>query len=83
MAEPQERPKSKWYHNLWFVLFTLFFVAGPFGLPLVWKNPRFSRRLKITLTVVVVFYTIALVQTTIRIFQIVIEEVNRFKSTLQ
>jgi len=39
----------------------LFLVLGPFGLPLVWKNPRFSRRGKIILTVITVGYTLFLV----------------------
>ncbi len=39
--------KVKWYHSVWFVLFMLFFVLGPFGLPLLWKSPRFSRGAKI------------------------------------
>ena len=72
----QERP-SKWYHNIWFVLFMLFFVLGPFGLGLVWRNPRFGRGAKITLTLVMVVYTVALVEMTIRTTQIVIEHVNQ------
>ena len=74
--------KPKWYYNVWFVLVTLFFVAGPFGLPLVWKNPRFSRWVKIVLTLVMVLYTLALIDVTIRAFRAVMEGVNQFNSTL-
>ena len=84
--DPAGRPAasgSKWHQNIWFVLFLLFFVLGPFGLPLVWKNPRFSRQVKTTLTLVMVVYTVMLVQVTIRMFQTVTQEVNRFNSTLQ
>ena len=39
----------------------LFFVLGPFGLPLLYKSPKFSRTLKIILTLVVMIYTIYLI----------------------
>ena len=77
-----EPSRPKWYYNVWFVLAMLFFVAGPFGLPLVWKNPRFSRWVKVTLTLVMVLYTLALVDVTIRAFRAVMEGVNQFNSTL-
>ena len=82
---PSQPPASsglKWYQNFWFVLLLLFFVLGPFGLPLVWKNPRFSRAIKILLTLVMVVYTVVLVQLTIGMFQAVTREVNQFNSTL-
>ena len=53
-----DQPKKQWYHNIWVTLFLLFFVVGPFGLPLVWTNPRFSRTVKWLLTGVMVVYTI-------------------------
>jgi hypothetical protein len=61
----------------------LFFVLGPFGLPLVWKNPRFSRWVKIALTIVMILYTIWLVDVTIRAIRLVTERVDQFNSTLQ
>ncbi len=48
--------RVKWYHSVWFVLFMLFFVLGPFGLPLLWKSPRFSRNAKIAWTITVGVY---------------------------
>ena len=82
-ASQASAPGSKWYQNIWLVLILLFFVLGPFGLPLVWKNPRFSHAVKITLTLVMVVYTVALVAMTIRMFQAVAQGVNQFNSTLQ
>ena len=76
IATPQGR-SAKWYHNIWFVLFMLFFVLGPFGLGLVWSNPRFSRGIKIALTLVMVVYTVVLVGMTIRTTQVVIEHINQ------
>ena len=78
---PQPK-QSKWFHNIWFVLFMLFFVAGPFGLPLVWKNPRFSHGVKTTLTVVMVLYTIALLAMMIPVVQTILSLTNQFDSTL-
>lgn len=78
----REPPKGKWYHNIWGVLAILFFFLGPFGLPLVWNNPRFSRRLKIGLTVVTTAYTAWLVDLTMRVIKAVTEGVNQFNSTL-
>ena len=78
---PRPAPaKPRWYYNVWFVLFMLFFVVGPFGLPLVWKNPRFSRWIKIALTLVMVVYTMALVDVTIRAFQAVMHEMGQLNA---
>ncbi len=68
-----EEPKPKWRHNIWFVLVMLFLVVGPLGLPLVWKNPRFSRRAKIALTLAVIVYTVWLIDRTLRLFRMITE----------
>ena len=81
MAQPSE-PKPKWYYNVWFILVMLFFVLGPFGLPLVWKHPRFSRWIKIVLSLIMVVYTVVLIDATIRIGKAVIQGVEQFNSTL-
>ena len=73
---------GKWYHNIWLVLFMLFFVLGPFGLPLVWKNPRFSQTVKIILTVAMALYTLALVQTVMVAAKIVTEQITQFQSAI-
>ena len=82
MAEPST-PKPKWYYNVWFVLLMLFVVMGPFGLPLVWKNPRFSHGVKVALTVVMVLYTLVLIEATVRMVRAVMQGVEQFNSTLQ
>lgn len=57
----EKEEKIKWYLRPLGVILLLFFVLGPFGLPLLYKSPKFSRRLKILLTVVVIFYTAYLI----------------------
>ena len=48
-----DAPKPKWYHSPWFVLLMISpFFLGPFGLLLLWKNPRFSQRAKIWLSII-------------------------------
>ena len=47
----------------------LFVVIGPFGLPLLWKSPLFSRTMKIVLTVAMVAYLGLFVDESIRILR--------------
>ena len=59
----------------------LFFVLGPFGLPLVWKNPRFRRGVKVTLTLLMVAYTVVLIELTLRTVRLFVEEAQHLQST--
>lgn len=68
---------AKWYHNIWLLLFMLFFVLGPLGLPMVWKNPRLSRGVKWLLTLSMVAYTILLIDMTIRAVRVAIDHINQ------
>jgi hypothetical protein len=45
---------EKWYFKTT-SLMILFVSIGPFALPFVWLNPRFSRRKKIIITAITVF----------------------------
>lgn len=74
--------KNRWYHNVWFVLFMLFFVAGPFGLPLVWKNPRLSPLVKMLLTLAVIVFTVWVVMASLELARQVINHMTQFNSTL-
>ena len=53
----KENQKTKWYLRPISVVLLLFFVLGPFGLPLLYKSPKFGKASKIILTVVVIIYT--------------------------
>ena len=53
----KEDRKVKWYLRPTSVILSLFFVLGPFGLPLLFKSPKFSRKVKILLTIAVIIYT--------------------------
>ena len=59
MTDPQPSDKAKWYYQPWAVLALLFLVLGPFGLPILYKSPKFSRFWKGALTVLILLYTYA------------------------
>ena len=64
-------PSTNWYYRPFWVLVLLFFVLGPLGLPFLWRSPRFTRVLKVTLTIAVVVYTGLLVGETLRVVETV------------
>jgi hypothetical protein len=58
---PEEDGKVKWYLRPVSIVLLLFFVLGPFGLPLLYKSPAFSKTLKIVLSIAVILYTFYLI----------------------
>jgi len=77
VKETSERPSSPgWYYRPWTVVFLLFFVLGPFGLPLLWKSPSFSRRSKIVLTVAMVVYCVLLVESVVVAVRVALEQMG-------
>ncbi len=60
-------PKVTWYLRPTVIVLLLFFVLGPFGLPLLYRSPTFGRTWKIVLTLAVIAYTFYLVLASIRI----------------
>ena len=54
---PKEDEKVKWYLRPISVVLLLFIILGPFGLPLLYKSPKFSKTSKIILTIAVIIYT--------------------------
>ena len=69
-------PPPKWYYRPWSVVFLLFVVLGPFGLPLLWKSPAFSRGTKIALAVAVMAYSALLVQTMLMAIRAAMEQIG-------
>jgi len=67
VKEDKDDKKVKWYLRPMSVVLSLFFVLGPFGLPLLYKSPKFSRKMKIILTIAVVIYTFYLIFVTLEI----------------
>jgi len=52
-------PKAKWYYKTP-ALIAAFVIIGPFALPFLWLNPRYSRNTKIVASVIVIILTIYL-----------------------
>jgi hypothetical protein len=67
VKEEKDDEKVKWYLRPMSVGLSLFFVLGPFGLPLLYKSPKFSRKMKMILTIAVVIYTFYLIFVTLEI----------------
>ena len=85
LKSPAGRPtpvKGRWYHNIWFVIFMLLFVLGPFGLPLAWSNPRFPRWVKWLLTLGMAAYTIAMIKVTVQMVHAVSQAVQQFNLSI-
>jgi hypothetical protein len=80
--EPKKNGKVKWYLRPVIVILSLFFVLGPFGLPLLYKSPKFSRTLKIIFTVAVIIYTSYLIFVSLEIARELYERVEEFKEIL-
>ena len=69
-------PRPRWYYRPWWVLLMLFAVLGPFGLPLLWKSPAFTRGMKIALAVAVVAYSALLVETVLMGVRVAMEQMG-------
>jgi hypothetical protein len=55
---PKKKRPKKWYFSTGTVVLALLCV-GPFGLPLVWLNPRYKPLTKVAVTVLVLGLTVA------------------------
>jgi hypothetical protein len=63
----QKEGMVKWYLRPVSVVLLLFLVLGPFGLPLLYKSPGFTRKWKVGLTILVMIYTSYLIMITVDI----------------
>ena len=77
---PDASAPLRWYYRPVWVLLLLFVVLGPLGLPYLWNSPRFSRGMKVALTVLVVAYTALLADETIRTVRAVKKELDLLAS---
>jgi hypothetical protein len=75
--------KVKWYLRPMGVVLLLFFVLGPFGLPLLYKSPKFSQKLKIILTIVMILYTSYLIIASVEIGRNLFIKMEEFQNLLK
>jgi len=52
------RTKTRWYHSTITVIIAVL-ALGPFALPLVWRNPRYSFAAKLAATAGIIVVTVA------------------------
>jgi hypothetical protein len=78
----KEDDKVKWYLRPMSVILLLFFVLGPFGLPLLYRSPKFSKTLKIILTAVVIIYTLYLIFATLEIGRVLYKRLEELQGIL-
>jgi len=57
---PRDHSQVRWYHTRYGIAFALV-LLGPFALPLVWSNPRYSVATKTTVTILILVLTALLV----------------------
>lgn len=69
------KPKTKWYYSNPVIVIGLL-VAGPFALPLVWRNPSYTVITKVIITIVVIAVTIWVCYLMGYMYERLIEEVN-------
>ena len=79
----KKEEKVKWYLNPIIVVLLLFFVLGPFGLPLLYKSPKFSRKLRIILTILVTVYTLCFIFASIEIGREFYIRMEEYRKTLE
>jgi len=79
----QEDEKVKWYLMPFSVILLLFFVLGPFGLPLLYRSPKFSKGLKITLTIVIILYTLYLIFVSLEVGRQLYKTIEELRGTLE
>jgi hypothetical protein len=68
----QKPGKQKWLESIWTFLGAVLLI-GPFALPLLWKNPRYSRTTKIAVSVLVTLFTLLLIWGSARLAQLLVD----------
>jgi hypothetical protein len=79
----KEDRKLKWYLRPIGVVLLLFFVLGPFGLPLLYKSPAFSKTVKIVLSIAVILYTFYLIFESLEIARLLYSRMGELQEMLK
>jgi hypothetical protein len=79
----KEDKRIKWYLRPMSVILLLFFVLGPFGLPLLYRSPRFGKTAKIVLTFVIIVYTSYLISASLEIGRELYKRIEELQGLLE
>jgi len=66
------RPSEKWYFKTSILVISILTI-GPFALPLLWRNPRYSRLFKTITTVVILILSWSLFRAMIEALRVIRE----------
>lgn len=69
------RAKTKWYQSTSTIVIALL-CLGPFGLPLVWMNPRYKTISKLVVTVIVIGVSILFCYLTVNTYFQLMEQIK-------
>ncbi len=83
MRNDDKDKKVKWYLRPVSVILLLFFVLGPFGLPLLYRSPSFSKATKIVLTIIVIIYTAYLIFATLEVGRELYRKMQELQSLME
>ena len=75
----ENKPPEKWYFRGTSLVIG-FLVVGPFILPLVWKNPYFSNRKKITITIIIAILSCLLLVMAVGSFKSLIDSYQQMNN---
>jgi hypothetical protein len=78
-----DQEKDKWYLKPVAVILSLFLVLGPFGLPLLFKSPCFSKTSKILLAIATLIYTVCLIYASIASIRMLLKTIREMQQLLQ
>jgi len=70
-----ERKKEKWYFETHILIFGFIFV-GPLALPLLWLNPKYSKKVKTLITCIVLVLSYFLMKAMYQASQVITEYYN-------
>jgi hypothetical protein len=80
--QPSNTPVAKKTGISTSVVVFLFLTIGPFALPLVWFNPRYSRSTKITVTIIVTLITILCIYAVVKALPPLMNEAKQLQSVM-
>lgn len=72
----EKKDPVKWYYKP-ASLIVSFLVVGPLVLPLVWRNPAYSRNTKIVITAVVIVLTVLLIWVGVESLKVINRDINK------
>lgn len=76
-----EKPKMKWYlRPAWVVVMIL--AMGPLAIPLVWMSPAFKKWLKVTITVLLILFTIWTIKASVSLYNTLKAQIQTLQDEL-